>query len=426
MMQLPRIENLTVTGEITRSRWSAVYTATVDSTRQQVAVKVLDTTDPARRDRLRDLITEVRDRRLMCLPSMQHCLIDDEQITIIMEWIVGLDPVAHCVEFDLEPRVGAGLAKSICESLQLLHDQGFIHRDIKPANIVIDSEDRAVFLDLESSRMESWDTVTGSGEIVGTRGFVAPEIVQGKPATVQSDVYSVGRVFELMLVHARSEAERERLKEERDPRLDAIVTKACADRPEDRYRSAAAMATDIERYLAGDSLEAMPSRTRQWFCAARRNWPLTAALACIVVLLFVVAVVSIQRGDALTEARRNMAVLVANLEMHERNTSRVQRAQEGVREVLDTLKAFRETIDDQAEAGELGEALARIRVLDDLSPAAEAIEPGSSVTLTASRVPITMDALRAMYTPPLADHEDEFAVIRRALEQIENARKPKG
>jgi hypothetical protein len=42
------------------------------------------------------------------------------------------------------------------------------------------------------------------------------------------------------------------------------VTKACADRPEDRYRSAAAMATDIERYLAGDSLEAMPSRTRQW------------------------------------------------------------------------------------------------------------------------------------------------------------------
>jgi hypothetical protein len=37
-----------------------------------------------------------------------------------------------------------------------------------------------------------------------------------------------------------------------------------------------------------------------------------------------------------------------------------------------------------------------------------------------------MDALRAMYTPPLADHEEDFAAIRRALEHIENARKPKG
>jgi serine/threonine protein kinase len=416
----PEIDGITIISKVHDGRWSAVYEAIDTRTGQALCIKQIRAGDaPVGNERVRQILEDIRWRRLPCLPAFVGSLYEQDETVLIMEWVPGLDPVAHCAEYDLEPRVRAMAAQAICRSLQTLHDQGIIHRDVKPKNVIIDPEGRAVFIDLESSRLESWDTVTGSGEIVGTRGFMAPEIVQGKPVTVQSDIYSVGRVFELMLVHARSEAERERLKQERDPRLDAIVARACADRPEDRYRSAAAMATDIERYLAGDSLEAMPSRIRSWTCTARRNWPLTAALACIVVLLGVAAMGWIR-------AERNSSTLRANLETQTLNFKRAEKSYDAVQSILTMLRGFRQSVDEHAEAGSFGEAMMHIRMLDDLREAAEIIEPGSSADFTDSRVPVVMDALRAMYTPPLTDHEEDFAAIRRALEHIETVRNPKG
>jgi serine/threonine protein kinase len=118
-------------------------------------------------------------------------------------------PVAHCVEY--RPRAH-------CRDRA---DSGTVHLRVAPdccttrASSTGTSSRRTSSSTRRTRRLHRSRVVphgvmghrdSETGEIVGRVGFVAPEIVQGKPATVQSDVYSVGRVLELMLVHARSEA----------------------------------------------------------------------------------------------------------------------------------------------------------------------------------------------------------------------------
>jgi hypothetical protein len=404
--------------KIHASARSEVWAARRGSDGQHIAVKILtgSCNDEEGRERLSRQVRWLRGHRIPCVPQYYSSIHRHEYTLITMELVDGFDPIETASRRNMTLPERVKLLAMICDAAQELHDHGVIHRDIKPSNVIIPFTEpmRAVFLDLDTVRFRDAETITAQGDVIGTKGFIAPEIVSGEPVTVRSDVYSIGRTAEALL---------DRIE---DRQLQAITAKATARLSSQRYASAAAMAADLRRYLVGDSLEAMPSRLRRFVYESRRNWPFSAALACIVVLLFVAAVGWIQRGVALTEAEENMAQLVANLEMHERNAANTRSVKAGAHRVLEMLRGFRRSVDEHAEAGSFGEAMMHIRMLDDLREAAETIEPGSSTSFTDTRVSVAMDALRAMYTPPLTDHEEDFAAIRRALEQIETARKPKG
>ena len=93
------------------------------------------------------------------------------------------------------------VARQVCAGLEQAHRQGVIHGDLKPGNVILsktpDGTMRAVLTDFGLARLAdepSVDDVSG-----GTRDFMAPEIFLGEPATVASDVYSLGVLFHVML-----------------------------------------------------------------------------------------------------------------------------------------------------------------------------------------------------------------------------------
>ncbi len=94
----------------------------------------------------------------------------------------------------LTPLRAASLMREVCDAVDFAHRRGVIHRDIKPANVLVSREGRAYVTDFGVARATSTDAagLTGTGMVIGTVRFMAPEVALGRPAGPASDVYSLG------------------------------------------------------------------------------------------------------------------------------------------------------------------------------------------------------------------------------------------
>ena len=171
-------------------------------------------------------------------------------------------------EGPLEAAKAAGLGAQVAEALGAAHDRGMVHRDIKPQNVLLTARGGAKVADFGIARAGSSATISRTGSVMGTAGYMSPEQALGKPATSKSDLYSLGVVLYEALtgelpyaadnpiaVSMKHVNEPLRPPREIDPRIpegmNALVTKLMAKDPEDRYADADELADDLRRVNRG-------------------------------------------------------------------------------------------------------------------------------------------------------------------------------
>jgi eukaryotic-like serine/threonine-protein kinase len=87
------------------------------------------------------------------------------------------------------------LARELLEALDHIHGVGILHRDIKPANIIVEPDGTAKLIDFGVALPPDATALTSPGLILGTERYAAPEVMEGRPATERSDLYSAGLVL---------------------------------------------------------------------------------------------------------------------------------------------------------------------------------------------------------------------------------------
>ena len=162
---------------------------------------------------------------------------------------------------ELEPALRLGI--QALDGIGYAHARGVIHRDIKGSNLMLDTAGTLKVMDFGIARVLGERRQTRAGQLVGTPEFMAPEQIRGEDADERSDLYSLGiLIFALIagrgpfrahsdydLMKAQVEAEAPSLCEvcpDAPPELDAILGRALAKRPDDRFQSAGELRAALE------------------------------------------------------------------------------------------------------------------------------------------------------------------------------------
>ena len=195
---------------------------------------------------------------------------------IVMEYVDGvtLRDIVH-TDGPLPAKRAIEIIADACQALNFSHQNGIIHRDVKPANIMINTTNAVKVMDFGIARAiaDSGNSVTQTAAVIGTAQYLSPEQARGEPVDARSDVYSLGCVlYEILTGEAPFTGDSpvavayQHVREDPVPPskrhegisadLDAVVLKALAKNPENRYQTAAEMRADLVRVHNGETPEA--------------------------------------------------------------------------------------------------------------------------------------------------------------------------
>jgi predicted Ser/Thr protein kinase len=165
---------------------------------REVAVKILrndlSTGDPFRQ-RFR---TEARTAAMLSHPGIA-AVFDYGEIAddayLVMELVPG-QPLSEVISSHGALRVDRALdlLSQIAHALHAAHLRGVVHRDVKPANIIVTPTGRVTITDFGIARMRHYESLTATGQVMGTAHYLAPEVARGETATPLSDLYALGVV----------------------------------------------------------------------------------------------------------------------------------------------------------------------------------------------------------------------------------------
>jgi len=230
---------------------------------------------------------------------------EGESDFVVLEYVSG-ESLAHLIRRNPLPLARLlALGAEISDAVERAHSNGIIHCDLKPSNIVLTEDFHAKVLDFGLARLfrgitESSSAVTATGSSGGTLPYMSPEQLSGT-ADVRSDVYAIGAVLYEMatgvrafqqehfadlveaILHERP-APPSSINKEVPAEVDAIIAKAMAKDPADRYQTAAELRDDLLRLSAGIPIvaEVPPSRLRVTW-----QWVSGVIAASLIALVFI-------------------------------------------------------------------------------------------------------------------------------------------
>ena len=316
----PQIDGYRVEGLLSdRGGQGVVWRAVQQSTNRPVALKLLKAgVFDSRQARLRF------EREVELAANLEHphiARVYDSGVRqgvyfYAMELIEGQDLLTYVRAHKLRRPQVLRLMVAVCRAVQHAHLRGIIHRDLKPSNILVapgsDGESpRPTVLDFGLAKAVEESPQAGDvsrrGAITGSFPYMSPEQARGEAdhLDTRTDVYSLGVVLYELLVERfprdmtgttldllRRIAEEEVLSPRKaarsiDRELEAILLKALALRPDDRYATAGELAVDLERYLAGEPLEARPET--RLYVLRKVLWKYRGQVAGLLIVLTAIA-----------------------------------------------------------------------------------------------------------------------------------------
>jgi tRNA A-37 threonylcarbamoyl transferase component Bud32 len=201
-----RIGNYEIMGVLGRGESATIYLGRELFPARDVAIKVYDAQRLSSEDRrvFRSLfLKETLLARKLTHPGITQvydAAFDDVRAYIVMEYAKEGSLERHCTPGGLLPpeRV-AHLVESCCDALSYANASGVVHRDLKPANILMSAEGEAKVADFGVAFSNlAFDSTRAM--VVGSPAYMAPEQIEGKPASMKSDMYSLGMVLYKLLV----------------------------------------------------------------------------------------------------------------------------------------------------------------------------------------------------------------------------------
>jgi len=254
---------------------------------------------------------------------------------IVMECLSGVTIATEIARGPLNEARLRSIAADVLAGLQAAHDLGIVHRDIKPSNLLVGPEGSIKIGDFGIAKSLSGVDHTATGDVIGSVAYMAPERLEGAPATNRSDLYSLGVVLyeaaagrkpfagdaPAAVAHAVVASCAEPLRAARlqlDAQLTAVIERAMQHDPDDRFASAGEMAralqpTELDRTVLSPAAAPAPESTRVlpassperapeprvqrrrgsrrragWPGDDRRAWALVAAVAVAVLLVLAI------------------------------------------------------------------------------------------------------------------------------------------
>ncbi|WP_162145976.1 serine/threonine protein kinase [Glycomyces tenuis] len=234
------------------------------------------------------------------------CTVGDEDVAYLVMELVEGESLSALLDREerLSPERAMAVIGAVADTLRLVHREGIVHRDIKPGNILIEEDGAVKLVDFGIARINGVTSLTSTGVALGTLHYASPEQLDLKDTTAVSDLYSLGAVaYECLageppfasndrtaVVAAHLNAAPPPLPDEVPPRVAAVVMKALAKAPEDRWASAEAFA-EACRAAAGEATVplAMQRQTVQQPNGAKPSGPrrlgFVAAAVAVILLL---------------------------------------------------------------------------------------------------------------------------------------------
>jgi tetratricopeptide (TPR) repeat protein/tRNA A-37 threonylcarbamoyl transferase component Bud32 len=302
----------------------------------------------------------------------------DGALYFSMKLFEGGSVAQHRARFQNDSRGTARLLATVTSAVHYAHQRGILHRDLKPANILLDERGAAHVGDFGLAKRMAGSAgtveasgVTQVGSIIGTPSYMAPEQAAGRPEaiTTAADVYSLGAIlYDLLtgrppfreatlLDTLRSLLDKEparprSLNPRADRDLETICLKCLEKEPARRYASAQELTDDLERYLAGEPIQArpLPRMAKIWrWC---RRQPLLAGVSAALLLSFVLGFGAVawqwrRAADHLVQADREKARADESFRLaHQAVNDMLTRVTEAEKENLTAIPGRKELLQD--------------------------------------------------------------------------------
>src|SRR5438067_4666907 len=262
-----------IVGELGRGAMGVVYKAMDPVIGRTVAVKTIrlseEGTGLSRPELLTRFQTEARAAGLLTHPNIVVVFDAGEEdglYYITMELVEGKSLQALLDDghaFPL-PRT-LRIMEQTCSALQFAHERNVIHRDIKPANLMLTADDTVKVTDFGTAKILQFGTVQQTAHVMGTPSYMSPEQVKGRAVDGRSDIFSLGvMLYEMVttekpfpgqnittviykIVNEEPVPPRQ-IDPSIHPGISAVVMKALAKEPDQRYQNCREMLEDLRNY----------------------------------------------------------------------------------------------------------------------------------------------------------------------------------